>query len=69
MNAEWAADGNAFAFSAEKYNGIWISDAGGDSIRKLTSDRSAGFGFSWSPGGRTLLARPVVEKDGNSIRL
>lgn len=64
MNAGWAPDGKAFAFSAEKYNGIWISDAGGDSIRKLTSDRGAGFGFSWSPDGRMLLARPVVEKDG-----
>lgn len=64
MNAEWSPDGKAFAFSAEKYNGIWISDAGGKDVRQLTSDRSAGFGFSWSADGRTILARPVVTKDG-----
>ncbi|MGM0375799.1 MAG: hypothetical protein ACQEQ0_03405 [Bacteroidota bacterium] len=64
MNAEWSPDGKTFAFSAEKYNGIWISDAGGDEVRQITSDRSAGFGFSWSPDGRTILARPVLKEGG-----
>ena len=64
MNAEWSPDGERFAFSRKKFNGIWVSNARGDSIRQITSDRSAGFGYQWSPGGQSLLARPVVIREG-----
>jgi len=62
MNAEWSPDGTSFAFSGEKYNGIWISDSRGSQIRQLTADRGSGFGYQWSADGQTILSRPVVEE-------
>jgi Tol biopolymer transport system component len=60
MNAVWSPDGEKIAFTADKYNGIWVSNARGKQIQQLTTDENAGFGFSWSPDGTTILARPVV---------
>lgn len=59
MNAEWSPDGKSFAFSSEKFNGIWVSDSDGMNVRNITSDQNAGFGFKWSADGNTILARPV----------
>lgn len=59
MSAEWSPDGESFAFSSEKFKGIWISDAAGINVRKITSDQNAGFGYKWSADGNTILARPV----------
>lgn len=60
MNAEWSPDGSSFAFSGEKFNGIWVSDADGKSIRQVTTDKNSGFGFQWSADGKTILSRPVI---------
>lgn len=66
MNAKWSPDGNSIAFSGEKFNGIWVCDANGHNVRKVTSDANSGFGFQWSGDGRTILSRPVVVE--NNLR-
>lgn len=63
MNAVWSPDGDCFAFTSGKYNGILVSDSSGQNVRKITSDKSAGFGFKWSADSETILARPVVVED------
>jgi len=63
MNAEWSPDGHAIAFTSLRYNGLYVCDREGHNIKKITSDRNAGFGFKWSLDSKTILARPVVEHD------
>ena len=63
MNAEWSPDGSSFAFTGEKYKGIWISNVKGSQIQKLTDDKSSGFGYQWSDDGQTILGRPVVKEN------
>lgn len=64
MNPEWSPSGDKIAFSSEKFNGLWISDASGQNMKQVTFDPGAGFGFRWSSDGRTILARPVVMENG-----
>ena len=64
MGAEWSPTGDRIAFSSEKFNGIWVSDIDGRNLEQITSDMGAGFGFTWSLDGKTILARPVVVEDG-----
>lgn len=66
MKAVWSPDGDRIAFSADKYNGIWVSNARGKQIQQLTEDENAGFGFAWSPDGKAILARPAVTE--NNLR-
>ncbi|MEN8115488.1 MAG: DPP IV N-terminal domain-containing protein [Bacteroidota bacterium] len=64
MRPEWSPNGEMIAFTAEKNNGLWISNEEGKHIEQLTSDENAGFGFSWSADSKTILARPVeIEND------
>lgn len=60
VNAQWSPDGQTLAFSAENFNGIWLANADGTQPRQLTDDMAAGFGFTWSPDSRFILARPSV---------
>ena len=57
MKAQWSPDGSQIAFSGDKYNSIWVSDAKGKKAKKVSGDLNSGFGFSWSADGQTLLAR------------
>lgn len=63
MNAVWSPDGTQIAFSSDKHSGIWVSDAHGKNIKQVTSDDGAGFGFSWSEDGRSILARSVFTEN------
>ncbi|SMO41709.1 WD40-like Beta Propeller Repeat [Saccharicrinis carchari] len=62
MNAVWSPDGQMIAFSGDKHNGIWVVDADGKNLTKLTSDPGAGFGFSWSLDSKFILARSVFSQ-------
>jgi Tol biopolymer transport system component len=59
MQAKWSPDGTKIAFSGARYNSIWLSDSNGTILKKVTDDSNAGYGFSWSADGQTLLARPA----------
>ncbi len=63
VNAAWSPDGETLAFSSANFNGIWLADASGTNIRLLTADEAAGFGFSWSPDGKHILARTAVTEN------
>lgn len=65
-HALWAPDGKTLAFSSDNFNGIWLANADGSKLRQLTQDMGVGFGFSWSPCGRFILARAAVME--NNVR-
>ena len=59
----WSPDGSHVAFTRDGYVGLWIVDSDGRDVRQLSDEPAAGFGFSWSPDGRAIVAR-VARLDG-----
>lgn len=55
----WSPDGGRIAFTGPRYAGLWVAQADGSAARQLADWSAAGFGFSWSPDGGALLARPA----------
>lgn len=60
MSPQWSPDGRYIAFTSLNYNGIWLFDQQKQAITLLTDDAGVGFGFAWSPDGKSILARPVI---------
>ncbi|GAB5408095.1 MAG: hypothetical protein BalsKO_04600 [Balneolaceae bacterium] len=52
----WSPDGSKLAVTADRYIGIWLTDANGSNLRKLT-DADAGYGLSWSNDSKSILTR------------
>ena len=63
----WSPDGTRLAFTRPGYAGLWVVDAEGQTLREVTAETGAGFGFTWSPDGQALLAR-VIEVVGTQRR-
>jgi Tol biopolymer transport system component len=59
----WSPDGAAIAFTRPDYQGIRIVELADRSVRQVTDEPAAGFGFSWSPDGSAILAR-IAAVDG-----
>lgn len=57
MRPRWSPDGRFLALSGPGYRGIWLFDITDGSLRQVTDAPAAGFGFSWSADGTTLLTR------------
>ncbi len=57
VQPRWSPDGRRIAFTTEAYRGLWISDSDGQNPEQVTDERSAGFGFAWSPDGSAIVAR------------
>ena len=57
MDPCWSPDGTKLAFTTARYQGIWTSDADGSNIVVVTDDPTSGFGFSWAPDSKSILAR------------
>ncbi len=55
---KWSPNGQMLAFTANQNKGIFIKNLDSGKVFKLTDDANAGFGFSWSPDGDFILARP-----------
>lgn len=56
MDPEWSPDGASIAFTGQRYRGLWVANADGSQIRRLT-DEDAGFGFRWSGDSRRIVSR------------
>ncbi len=53
----WSPDGSRLAFSAARYEGIYVLDLETGTVRTVTDAPGAGFGFEWAPDGSRILAR------------
>lgn len=62
----WSPDGSLLAFSSAGYDGIWVVRPDGSGIRQVTGADGAGFGFSWSPDGSSIVAR--VDRTDDDLR-
>ncbi len=69
MQPRWSPDGAKIGFAGEKYNSIWVTDAQGHSMKKITGDFNAGFGFAWSQDGKSILARPAKEENHRRLHM
>lgn len=56
-NPRWSPDGETIAFTGSGYTGLRLLDVRTGAIRTVTEEQGVGFGFSWSPDGRKIVAR------------
>lgn len=71
-DACWSPDGRQIAFSCDKEgsNDIWVMNADGTDLRRVTTDNSQHeFLPSWSPDGTTLayMTRNAEHRDGYGV--
>ena len=51
----WSPDGRRLALAEGRYDSIYVVDADGSSLRRLTKRAYNEYAFAWSPDGRTIL--------------
>jgi hypothetical protein len=72
MNPRWSPDGSKIAFSGSNYRGLYVLDLSAGLVEQISDDDAAGFGFSWSVDGRSLVARVAryeAKKRLNAVKL
>lgn len=57
MKPVWSPDNSRIAFTSRKYQGLWIYNLLDRSIKKVTDEPGAGYGFSWSSDGKEIVCR------------
>jgi len=63
MNPLFSPDGKQIAFTKTGYTGIWIYDLSTKSIKQITDETSAGFGYKWSYDSKYILSRVAEYRD------
>lgn len=66
MNPSWSPDGKKIAMTGDNYSGIWVANADGTALTKLTADAGAGYKMAWSDDGSSILSRTNVYKDNKT---
>lgn len=68
----WSPDGAMIAFTGEGYDGLYVMQANGKNLKKVSAETGVGFGFRWSADCREILVRDtrwLTEADGSSKRV
>lgn len=63
LAAVWSPDGTALALTKAKYQGIYLMDVQTGDLTTMTDEASAGYGLSWSPDGRYIAYKAVVDPE------
>lgn len=63
INPTFSPDGNKIAFTKEGYKGIWILDFSTKSLKQITDEPAAGFGYKWSSDSKSVLSRVAKFED------
>jgi Tol biopolymer transport system component len=72
MNAQYSPDGSKIAFTGSNYKGIYIYNTADGSIKQLTNEDAAGYGYSWSSNSSYILTRVAKFEDTkryNAVKL
>ncbi len=72
MNPRWSPDGTKLAFTETRYQGLWVMNSDGSSVRQVSDEAAAGFGFEWSSDSQVLLSRVAKFEDKyryNAVKL
>lgn len=62
-NPSWSPDQRYIAVTRRDYQGLWVFNYQSGELRLINSEPGGGYGYSWSPDSRQILAR-VSRYDG-----
>ena len=62
LAAVWSPDGAALALTGAKFAGIYLLDMATGRMTTLTDEAQAGYRFSWSPDGRQIAYKALVDE-------
>jgi Tol biopolymer transport system component len=63
MNPTFSPDGSKIAYTKAGYKGIWIYNLANKSVKQISDEQSAGFGYKWSSDSESILSR-VAKYEG-----
>ncbi len=63
INPMFSFDGNKIAYTKAGYQGIWIYDLATKSLKQITDEPAAGFGYQWSSDSKSILSRVAKFED------
>jgi len=63
LSAVWSPDGSALALTEAKHTGIFLMDALTGEITTVTEEASAGYRLAWSPDGRFIAYKALVDPE------
>jgi Tol biopolymer transport system component len=61
LSATWSPDGNMLALTHAKHAGIYLVDPQSGPIETVTDEAQAGYRFAWSPDGRYIAYKALVD--------
>ncbi|MDP4116936.1 MAG: hypothetical protein Q8903_12420 [Bacteroidota bacterium] len=72
MNAQYSPDGTKIAFTGSNYKGIYVQNTADGSIKQITNEDAAGFGYSWSSNSSYIITKVAKFEDAkryNAVKL
>ncbi len=63
MSPVWSPDGTKLAMTSDNYQGIWVVNADGSHLRKITADEGAGYKLAWGADNNTILGRTNIREN------
>jgi len=63
MSPVWSPDGSKIAVTADNYTGIFVANADGSGLKKVTGEAGAGYKMAWSGDSKSILGRTNVTEN------
>jgi len=63
LTAVWSPDGSALALTEAKHAGIYLMDPATSQVTTITDEAQAGYRFAWSPDGRQIAYKALVDAE------
>lgn len=53
----WSPDGKLFAFTSDNFFGLWVANADGKNVVRLSDENGVGYKYLWDTTGESLIVR------------